>query len=213
MATQVTARRGASDCAPENTLAAIHQAVESGADRIEVDVHASRDGRLVLHHFYALGETDDGVGLVFERDAAYLRTLDVGSWFDPVYRGERILFLEEVFAAVGHAVEYELDLKGFTLPFLDAVLALTHRYGVFDQTEFTSHRLFLLTHLKRREAEAINIATAFAHQQLVADVEPGCPQRADHCPDDSIAAIAAITLCPFVSRRSRRRPLTRKVSR
>jgi glycerophosphoryl diester phosphodiesterase len=151
MATTVTARRGASDRAPENTLAAIHQAVESGADRIEVDVHASRDGRLVLHHFYVLGETDDGEGLVFERDAAYLRALDVGGWFDPVYRGERMPFLEEVFAAVGDAVEYELDLKGFTLPFLDAVLALTYRYGVFDRTEFTSPHLFLLTHLKRRE--------------------------------------------------------------
>jgi glycerophosphoryl diester phosphodiesterase len=68
-----------------------------------------------------------------------------------VYRGERIPFLEEVFAAVGDAVEYELDLKGFALPFLDAVLALTHRYGVFDRTEFTSPHLFLLTHLKRRE--------------------------------------------------------------
>jgi glycerophosphoryl diester phosphodiesterase len=67
-----------------------------------------------------------------------------------VYRGERIQFLEEVFAAVGNAVEYELDLKGFTLPFLDAVLALTQRYGVFDRTEFTSPHLFLLTHLKRR---------------------------------------------------------------
>jgi glycerophosphoryl diester phosphodiesterase len=76
--------------------------------------------------------------------------LDVGGWFAPVYRGERIPFLEEVFAAVGDAVEYELDLKGFTLPFLDAVLALTHRYGVFDRTEFTSPHLFLLAHLKRR---------------------------------------------------------------
>src|SRR5919202_1849457 len=150
MVTKVTARRAASDRAPENTLAAIQQAVQSGADRIEVDVHASRDGRLVLHHFYVLGETDDGEGLVFERDAAYLRALDAGRWFGPVYRGERIPFLEEVFAAVGDAVEYELDLKGFTLPFLDAVLALTQRYGVFDRTEFTSPRLFLLAHLKRR---------------------------------------------------------------
>lgn len=46
----VIAHRGASSEAPENTLPAIVLAREQGADRIEVDVQRTRDGRLVLHH-------------------------------------------------------------------------------------------------------------------------------------------------------------------
>lgn len=46
----VIAHRGASGDAPENTLAAIALAVRQGADRVEVDVHATRDGEVVVHH-------------------------------------------------------------------------------------------------------------------------------------------------------------------
>jgi glycerophosphoryl diester phosphodiesterase len=50
MAPQVIAHRGASAAAPENSLAAFRQAVALGADGIELDVHASADGALVVHH-------------------------------------------------------------------------------------------------------------------------------------------------------------------
>ncbi len=122
--TKITARARFNERYPENTLLAFREALNVGADRIELDVHQSSDGRLVVHHYYNLGHTNDGEGLIFERDSTYLRSLDAGGWFSPDFRGERIPFLEELLEAFGDSTEYEVDLKGFSIEFLDAVLDL-----------------------------------------------------------------------------------------
>lgn len=117
-------------------------------------MHQSSDGRLVVHHYYNLGHTNDGEVLIFERDSTYLRSLDAGWWFSPDFRGERIPFLEEVFDALGDSTEYEVDLKGFGIEFLDAVLGLVRQYGLLGRVEFTSDLPFLLARLKEIEPDA-----------------------------------------------------------
>jgi len=47
---EIIAHRGASRERPENTLAAFNRAAELGADAVELDVHLTKDGRLVVHH-------------------------------------------------------------------------------------------------------------------------------------------------------------------
>ena len=47
---KIIAHRGASREAPENTLASVHLAWQQGADAVEVDVHQSRDGHIVVIH-------------------------------------------------------------------------------------------------------------------------------------------------------------------
>lgn len=91
----VTAHRGASGDAPENTLAAIKLAAEQGAQWIEIDVNITRDGVAVLHHDDDISRCSDGTGLVIERSAAELRALDGGGWFDPDFEGEPIATLTE----------------------------------------------------------------------------------------------------------------------
>ncbi|MDP9351981.1 MAG: hypothetical protein M3P51_10640, partial [Chloroflexota bacterium] len=150
---KVTARTGFKEKYPENTLLAFREALNVGADRIELDVHQSSDGALVVHHYYNLGHTNDGEGLIFEQDSTYLRSLDAGSWFSPDFRGERIPFLEEVLEAFGDSIEYEVDLKGFSIEFLDAVLNLIRGYGLLDRAEFTSALPFLLARLKQLEPD------------------------------------------------------------
>ena len=92
------AHRGASAYSPENTLTAIRQAVELGADLVEVDVQRTRDGALVLAHDTELRRTTDA-DWVLPRRAPWrvadltldeLRRLDAGSWFSPAYAGERV---------------------------------------------------------------------------------------------------------------------------
>jgi glycerophosphoryl diester phosphodiesterase len=61
---------------PENTLVGFEAARDAGADGIEFDVHATRDGQLVVIHDYELARTTSGTGLVHERDLAYVRSLD-----------------------------------------------------------------------------------------------------------------------------------------
>ncbi len=152
--TKITARAGFNERYPENTLLAFGEALNAGADRIELDVHRALDGRLVVHHYYNLGQTNNGEGLIFERDSAYLRSLDAGSWFSPDFRGERIPYLEEVLEAFGNRTEYEVDLKGFNIEFLGAVLDLVRRYGLLGRVEFTADLPFLLARLKEMEPDA-----------------------------------------------------------
>lgn len=105
------AHRGASGEAPEHTRAALLRAIGYGVDMIEVDVHLSRDGELVVIHDADLGRTTNGAGAVREHDWAMLRTLDAGAWFDPAFAGERLLVLEEVVALVAGRARLNVEVK------------------------------------------------------------------------------------------------------
>jgi len=96
MSTTVIAHRGASGEAPENTLAAFRLAWIQGADGVEMDVHLSGDGQVLVHHDADTRRTA-GVDLTLaETPAEQLRRLDVGSWKAPCFHGERIPTLAEV---------------------------------------------------------------------------------------------------------------------
>jgi len=92
---EVLAHRGFSAVAPENTLAAIAKAIESGSDGCEFDVYASKDGHIVLMHDEAVDRTTDGRGKVAELTLAELKRLDAGRWKAPEYKGQQVPTLEE----------------------------------------------------------------------------------------------------------------------
>lgn len=77
---QVVAHRGASEDAPEHTLAAYKKAVEDGADALECDVRLTADGHLVCVHDRRVNRTSNGRGAVSALELADLATLDFGSW-------------------------------------------------------------------------------------------------------------------------------------
>lgn len=90
------AHRGASGYAPENTLAAFDKAVEMKCDYIELDIHLSKDGRIVVIHDSTVDRTTDSSGKVCDLTLAELQQLDAGSWFDEIFKGETIPTLVEV---------------------------------------------------------------------------------------------------------------------
>ncbi|MDH5752683.1 MAG: glycerophosphodiester phosphodiesterase family protein, partial [Deltaproteobacteria bacterium] len=71
-------------------------AVEAGADGVEFDVQATRDGVPVVVHDEHLGRTVAGQGLVADHSLAQLQALDAGKWFSPSFEGEKVPTLEEV---------------------------------------------------------------------------------------------------------------------
>jgi len=77
----ITAHRGASGLAPENTLPAIQRAMEAKAEYAEVDVQVSADGHIVLFHDMTLDRITGKSGSVRERTWMELQTLDAGEWF------------------------------------------------------------------------------------------------------------------------------------
>ncbi len=84
------AHRGASSYAPENTFAAYDKALAMGVDHVELDVHYTSDGHIVVIHDDQVDRTTNGSGPVSDHTLAQLRALDAGSWFALQYAGERI---------------------------------------------------------------------------------------------------------------------------
>ncbi|MFF3929788.1 glycerophosphodiester phosphodiesterase [Streptomyces hirsutus] len=93
--------RGVMGVEPENTLRSFVAAQEAGLDVIELDLHLSKDGALVVMHDTDLDRTTDGTGPIADRTIAELRALDAG-------RGERIPVLEEVLDAVHAPLQAEI---------------------------------------------------------------------------------------------------------
>jgi len=123
---KIVAHRGASEDAPENTLAAIAKAAELGARAVEFDVTVSADGVAVLMHDDVLDRCTDGAGPVILKTLNELQALDAGSWFSPAFAGERIPTLEQALdLATDCGLTVNLELKptlGWEGPTVNAVV-------------------------------------------------------------------------------------------
>lgn len=106
------AHRGWSGRAPENTLAAIGLALEEeGISKIEMDVHLTKDRKIVVAHDYFLGRTSNGKGLIKDHTYEELAKLDFGGWFSEEYIGEKIPLLEDVFTLVDGKKDLVIEVK------------------------------------------------------------------------------------------------------
>jgi len=108
---RVVAHRGLSAVCPENTLPAFAAAIALGADEIELDLWASRDGELVVCHDDEVDRTSNGRGYIRELEWADIRALDAGSWFHPDWAGVLFCRLDDVFAQFGGRVVMNLHVK------------------------------------------------------------------------------------------------------
>ncbi len=108
---RLIAHRGASGHAPENTMAAFRLALEMGARAVELDAHQTKDGRLVVIHDGDLRRVGRRPGRIAEMSWKELSSVDVGSWFSPRFRGERIPLLEDVMDLLDGSAELHLEIK------------------------------------------------------------------------------------------------------
>lgn len=112
-AQQVVAHRGASFDAPENTLAAFRLAWEMQADAIEGDFYLTADKQIVCIHDKTTKRTAPGSPerVVAKSTLKDLRMLDVGSWKDARFAGERIPTLSEVLQVIPPGKQIFLEIK------------------------------------------------------------------------------------------------------
>jgi len=92
-------------------MAAFRTAEQLGADGIELDVHLSRDGAPVVIHDETVDRTSNGTGTVAAMRASELLDLDIGSWFDKRFAGERIPLLADVLAWAGDRLRINIEIK------------------------------------------------------------------------------------------------------
>ena len=108
--------RGALGYAPENTMASFQLAVEMRVDVIELDIHMTRDGALVVMHDGNVARTTDGQGHIKEMTLAEVKALDAGARFSPRFRGERVPTLAEVLAWARGRIQLAIEVKGDPMP-------------------------------------------------------------------------------------------------
>jgi glycerophosphoryl diester phosphodiesterase len=150
----IFAHRGASQVAPENTLAAFRRAVEIGADGIELDVQLSADGVPVVIHDAAVDRTTDGSGWVRDLTLTQLQELNASGHAGAAFAGERIPTLEEVLAEVGDKLLIDIELKYPTLETVSLeaqVIEVIQRLGMQRRVWLSSFKPYAL-HITRRLA-------------------------------------------------------------
>ena len=137
----IFAHRGASAHAPENTIAAFELALAQNADAIELDVHLSSDGHVIVIHDSTVDRTTGSHGRVKDLSLAQLRSLDAGSFFSEKYRGEKIPTLDEVFEAVGKRTFINVELKNYSTPrdqLVETVCMLVKKFNLQKHVMFSS---------------------------------------------------------------------------
>lgn len=125
----IFAHRGASGYAPENTMAAFQLALDMHSDGIELDLHQTKDGHIVICHDEELQRTTNGTGFINEHTLEELRALDAGRWYDERFTGERLPTLDEFMSLVaGTKIIINFEIKnipyyyeGIEKKLLDAV--------------------------------------------------------------------------------------------
>lgn len=113
----VFAHRGGMALGPENTIQAFDAGMNAGADGLELDVHLSADGVVVVHHDKTLERTTRGSGPVSAKTAAELAALNVPTLEEVLrrYPGVRLIVeMKENRAALGEALAREVSAAGAT---------------------------------------------------------------------------------------------------
>ncbi len=106
--------RGSMAHAPENTLGAFCLAIDQGGDGWELDTQLSGDDVPMVLHDDTLDRTTTGKGLPGSFDAAALRRLDAGTWYDARFADERVPTLDEALAAAPDGKVVNVEIKGPT---------------------------------------------------------------------------------------------------
>jgi glycerophosphoryl diester phosphodiesterase len=164
------AHRGGAKIAPENTLEGFREGLRVGAGVLELDVHATADGTVVVHHDEKVDRTTDGSGAIREMTLAEVKRLDAGYRFTPdggrtyPYRGEgvRIPTMEEVYREFTD-VPINVEIKGKRPGIEEAVWRIIE--GAEERTLVVSEDSGTIRRF--REASGGGVATASSSAELI----------------------------------------------
>ena len=153
------AHRGSGGNAPENTLVSFEMAIEAGADILEMDVHATRDGHIVVMHDEMLERTTDGAGSVSAITLTELKRLDAGYRFSPdkgkthPYRGKgiRVPTLQEVSEGFPRT-PFNIEIKQSEPRIEQSVFELLKKVGHAEITLLAAEKDYLIERIRSLDA-------------------------------------------------------------
>jgi glycerophosphoryl diester phosphodiesterase len=178
------AHRGGRRVWPEHTLFAYEEALASGTDVLELDIHETSDGVIVIMHDSTINRTTDGTGAIKDMTFAELRTYDAGYDFTTdggttyPYRdmGLVVPTLEEVFEEFPDA-PYVIEIKQGDPSIVDDFVAMSREYDKVDQMNGAAFDDDILVELREAAPE---MGTSFGEQEvLVFFVQSSKPDGVD----------------------------------
>ena len=178
------AHRGASAYAPENTVASFDKALELGAGHVEMDLHFSGDGQIVVIHDDTLDRTTNGTGPVASHTLTQLKQLDAGAWFADRYAGERVPSLGELLERYKGEFHFHLEIKARAEHLSERAIDLVRGYGWLDRVTITS---FQREPLQQARSYAPELPTGW----LVRELEDGMVAQAQQ--------MGVAEICPHAS--------------
>jgi glycerophosphoryl diester phosphodiesterase len=166
----VIAHRGFAGRYPENTMLSFEKAAELPIDAIELDIHTTRDGRIVVIHDPMLDRTTDRTGRVLDLTYEELRKVDAGYRFDPDGRGEypfrgkgiEVPLLEDVFKRLP-GMRFVVEIKQIMPALEESLYRLIRKYRLSERVivasehtdplvRFRAMNPLVATNLSREEA-------------------------------------------------------------
>jgi glycerophosphoryl diester phosphodiesterase len=149
----ITAHRGASIAAPENTIAAFDEAISEKSDWIELDVHETKDGVLIISHDANLKRITGKKAYVYNLNYNEIEKLNIITNIN--YPNTKIPTLEDVFKECQGKVKINIELKptGHEKSYVDKVLDLINQYNIKGDIEIASMNLNVLKEVKERDPD------------------------------------------------------------
>jgi glycerophosphoryl diester phosphodiesterase len=133
-------------------MAAFERAIRDGAEGIELDVHMTADGEIVVIHDETLDRTAGVSVPVADLTLREIRRLDAGSWFSPEHTGEKIPLLSEVLELLRDTdLELNIELKNGIVRYPgleEKVVREAERIGMDKRVILSSFNHFSLRHLR-----------------------------------------------------------------
>ena len=149
---EVTAHRGSSIHYHENTMSAFKAAKDEGADWIELDVQQTKDGKIIVIHDTNFKRTAGVNKHTWELTYEEIKKLDVGSFKNKKFKGEKVPLLEEVIAfAKDNNIKLNIELKptGHEKDFEKTVIDIINEYSFSENCVVTSQVYEVLKNVKK----------------------------------------------------------------
>ena len=136
----VLAHRGGGGLWPENTMMAFAGAANLGVDGLELDIHQTKDGRLIIIHDPTVDRISDGSGAVKNMTLAEVQSVDAGYWWTAdsgetfPYRGKGVVIptLEAVFINFPH-LWINIDIKQHEPAIVEPFVEMVYKFGMTNK--------------------------------------------------------------------------------
>ncbi len=157
---KIIGHRGGKNEWPENTMLGFVKAIEAGVSGIELDIHKSLDGKLMVIHDATLDRTTNSKGKVSEKRSDELRKLDAGS-------GEKIPFLEEVIELI-QKTKTHLYIEAKVSNIVSELACFIKEHNAYDICTVISFDHYFVKELKHTDSK---IQTGCTIAGIPVDVE------------------------------------------